>query len=346
MTFPNLEIKNVSRAFGGVNAVDGVSLSLGAGEILALLGASGSGKSTLLRMIAGLENIDHGEVFSEGERVASASFSVSPEKRGLGMVFQDYALFPHLTAAANVMFGLKGATKPQAREIAASWLDKVGLASRAEYYPHQLSGGEQQRVALARALAPNPKAVLMDEPFSGLDPFLRADLQSLTLESLRLAGVAALIVSHDTDEALAIADQVAIMDKGRILQAGSPRAVYEAPVSLQVARALGPIWTFPCKGENGKAETPFGTYSTSLSGDILLVARPEATHVSPNHDGEFIVTDSRGVGRLVTLTLMSANTRIQALVEANVEPSTGVKMRAHVAQKDAFLFQATNVPAR
>jgi iron(III) transport system ATP-binding protein len=345
MSAPSVEIKGVSRSFGSLKAVDNVSLSVQVGEVLALLGASGSGKSTLLRIVAGLEGVDQGEVHADGHLVSNATTSLSPEKRGLGMVFQDYALFPHLTAAQNIMFGLRSLGKEQAKAKAYDWMGKVGLSARADYFPHQLSGGEQQRVALARALAPMPKAVLMDEPFSGLDPYLRADLQSLTLETLRASGVGAIIVSHDTDEALAIADQVAIMDKGRILQAGPPREVYEAPVALRVARALGPIWTCECTSEKGQVVTPFGTFETLQNGPLVLVGRPEATLMSHDAASPFIVTDVRGVGRLVTVTLRHKEQRIQALIASHLAPSLGQPMALSLAPKDAFLFPLSSVGA-
>jgi iron(III) transport system ATP-binding protein len=343
---PSLEVRNACRTFGTIKAVDGVSLTVQNGEIVALLGASGSGKSTLLRILAGLEGVDLGDVFSGGELVSSPSFLLPPEKRGLGMVFQDFALFPHLTALQNVSFGLHGRSKLQANETAQNWLAKVGLASRASYYPHQLSGGEQQRVALARALAPAPKAVLMDEPFSGLDPHLRADLQSLTLETLRSEGVAAVIVSHDTDEALAVADQVAIMDRGRVLQSGAPRNVYDAPCSLDVARALGPIWTYHCHTDTGLTHTPFGSFQTKHRGDLLLVGRPEATSLTADDHSPFTVSDVRGVGRLVTVTLTDQVGRITARVSAHHAPAIGQTMAITLMPKDAFIFPASAATSR
>jgi iron(III) transport system ATP-binding protein len=341
MNDPSLEARAISRTFGKVTAVNNVTLSIGAGQVVVLLGQSGSGKSTLLRVFAGLEGVDSGEVFANGEQVSSPHTVTPPEQRGLGMVFQDYALFPHLTALGNVAFGLQTLSKTAAQEVAMDWLAKVGLANRGNYFPHQLSGGEQQRVALARALAPQPRAVLMDEPFSGLDPHLRTDLQLTMLSALRQAGVAALIVSHDPEEALAIADQVAIMDRGRIIQTGTPKEVYEAPVSLEAARALGKVWTMSVKADNGIAKTPLGQFATSLTGPIILAARAEATQVLPSSDGAFTVKDIRGVGRFVTVTLEAQESVVRAQMEATLAPPIGSRANISVAAANAFLFQET-----
>jgi iron(III) transport system ATP-binding protein len=340
MNYPSLEARHVSRTFSGHKAVDDVSLTLEAGQIVALLGQSGSGKSTLLRMFAGLESLDVGEVYAGGTLVSSPSQAIAPEKRGLGMVFQDYALFPHLTSADNVAFGLQSLGKKEAKKLALDWLDKVGLADRARYFPHQLSGGEQQRVALARALAPQPSAILMDEPFSGLDPHLRADLQRTMLAALASAGVGALIVSHDTQEALALADQVAIMDHGRIIQAGAPRDVYCAPVSLVAARALGPVWYYSTYAGNGQIETPFGSFPTSTVGPAIVVARPEATSITAAKEGVFHVVDNRGVGRFLNTTLQGPSGLIQARVEAKNALAIGSTVTVAVAAEDVFVFEA------
>jgi iron(III) transport system ATP-binding protein len=344
MSDKRLEARGISRAFGGLKAVENVSLSIEAGQIVALLGRSGSGKSTLLRLFAGLEGLDAGEIWASGQLVSSPLFNVPPEQRGLGMVFQDYALFPHLTALGNVGFGVQRLGKTKARNISMEWLGRVGLTDRADYYPHQLSGGEQQRVALARALAPGPRAVLMDEPFSGLDPHLRVALQRNMLAALREAGVAALIVSHDTEEALGIADHVAIMDQGRIIQAGTPRDVYRQPVSLEAARALGPVWSVAAHAVGGKAQTPFGSFASAVEGPIMIGARPDNTHIRPSETGLYTVVDNRGVGRFVTTTLeglQGFRDVMQARVEANQLLSVGTKVNVTVSPSDVFLFPAS-----
>ncbi|GBF58324.1 Fe(3+) ions import ATP-binding protein FbpC [Candidatus Phycosocius bacilliformis] len=348
MTQFALEARAISRAFGAVKALDGVSLSVPAGKVVALLGQSGSGKSTLLRVLAGLEGIDAGQVLADGHVVSDAQLIVPPEQRPLGMVFQDYALFPHLTALGNVAFGLGKQPKAARLALAENWLDRVGLSHRANAYPHQLSGGEQQRVALARALAPSPRAVLMDEPFSGLDPHLRAELQARTLATLADAGVAALIVSHDTEEALAVADEVAIIEAGRILQSGLPHEVYNQPASLAAARALGAVWALEATSQHGRVETPFGTFPCPHVGQVLLCARPEATQVTLAPDGMFGVTDRRGVGRFRMLRLKTHASPIgtvMAQVEANKAPEIGSAVHIEISPEDVFIFPHQPTPA-
>ncbi len=231
----------VSKSYGGTAVVKQASLRLEPGLLTALLGPSGAGKSTLLRILAGLEPLDDGEV-RIGDRVLSSPRRLVPaEQRHTGLIFQDYALFPHMTALENVMFGLSALPRTDARTRAAGWLDRLSLTARAHAYPHQLSGGEQQRVAIARALAPEPDAILMDEPFSGLDPALEAGVRAASLRALAEAGRPALLVTHDPVAAMAMADRLAVMRAGRILQVGAPEEVYRAPVDLDVARALGPV---------------------------------------------------------------------------------------------------------
>lgn len=338
-----LEARHLTRTFGSVKALDDVSLSIEAGKVLALLGQSGSGKSTLLRVLAGLESLDAGEVYADGRLVSDVRNTVPPEKRPLGMVFQDYALFPHLTALGNVAFGLGQLGKKERLALAASWLERVGLGNRGGAFPHELSGGEQQRVALARALAPNPRAILMDEPFSGLDPHLRADLQSSMLATLAEAGVAALIVSHDTEEALAVADQVAIIEHGRILQSGLPRDVYRAPKSLEAARALGAVWSLDASAHNGQVEMRLGTFSSPFDGSVIVCSRPETTLVTASATGEFTVMDRRGVGRFLTLKLQASTgdgSFITALAEAKTAPDKGQRVAVSLQCEDVFVFKA------
>ena len=333
-----LSARSVSRRFGRVAALSEASLDLAPGEIAALIGPSGSGKSTLLRVMAGLEPVDAGEVL-EADRVVSAPGRLVPaERRQIGLVFQDFALFPHLDARANVAFGLRG--RADAAAEAVRWLELVGLGHRAGAYPHQLSGGEQQRVALARALAPRPGALLLDEPFSGLDPHLRADLQESTLAALRASGTSALVVSHDTDEALAIADRVAVMERGRVAQAGPPSQVHDNPASLAVARALGPICTLPGDADGRLARTPLGVFATALTGKVTLAARPEAIALLPEPDGAFTVTAIRGVGLHRTVHLTDGVHRLVAFVDLHLVPEPGSRVRPAINEGAAHVFAA------
>jgi iron(III) transport system ATP-binding protein len=251
-------LSNVTRLYDGDAALRGVSLAAPEGQVLALLGPSGSGKSTILRLVAGLEPVDEGEVRIAGEACSTTTHTAPPETRRVGMVFQDYALFPHMSAGANVAFGLDKLGRAERDETALYWLDRVGLKHRAGAYPHELSGGEQQRVALARALAPKPRALLLDEPFSGLDAGLRADLRDATLVALADAKVTTLFVTHDAEDALQVADALAILKKGKLLQQGAPRDAYDHPASAEVAAALGPVNSFIGRVERGALATPFG----------------------------------------------------------------------------------------
>jgi iron(III) transport system ATP-binding protein len=231
---PRLEVQNLSHRFGANQVVDDVSLTVMPGQVTCLLGPSGCGKSTTLRIIAGVEQQSSGSVLLDGAVVASDAIHVEPEGRHVGLMFQDFALFPHLTVAQNVGFGMRGDRKTR-RDRVQTLLDRVELAGFSGKYPHELSGGEQQRVALARALAPSPRVMLMDEPFSGLDMRLRDDVRDATLAILKEEETAVLLVTHEPDEAMRMADQIALMRDGRIVQKGAPYNIYNAPVDRQAA---------------------------------------------------------------------------------------------------------------
>lgn len=275
---PAVTARGVSRRYGAKTAVAGVDLDLRSGRITCLLGPSGCGKSTLLRLIAGLEPLDEGEVRAGGRRLSGPGVHVPPEQRGVGLVFQDYALFPHLSVLSNVAFGLKHLPRKERAARALALLEKVHLASRADAWPHMLSGGEQQRVALARALAREPAAVLLDEPFSGLDSHLKAEVRETLLTALRAANAAVLIVTHDAEEALLMADDLALMSQGRILQSGEPQDCYLNPVSMTAARLLGEVNAMPARISAGVAETAFGELPAAhlADGAGMVMARPEA----------------------------------------------------------------------
>ena len=272
---PAVEATGLVRDFGGRRAVDGVDLRLERGSFLAVLGPSGSGKTTLLRMVAGFERPDAGSVRIAGGLVAGPDAWVEPEARRIGMVFQQGALFPHLSVGGNVGFG---AARP---ERARECLELVGLAERAADFPHELSGGERQRVALARALAADPEVVLLDEPFSALDAGLRERLREEVAAILRAAGTSTLLVTHDQSEALSLADTVAVLRDGRIEQVGTPEEVYERPQSQWVAAFLGDADVVPATAGNGYAECELGRFAVAddLRGAVELVIRPESVAI-------------------------------------------------------------------
>jgi iron(III) transport system ATP-binding protein len=273
-----LALRGVRKAFGPVRAVDGVDLDVESGSICALLGPSGCGKTTTLRLIAGLERPDAGEILVAGRTLASSAEFVAPDKRRIGMVFQDYALFPHLDVAANVAYGLGRSPDPAPVRRA---LRLVGLEDSAGRAVHELSGGQQQRVALARALAPTPDLVLLDEPFSNLDAGLRDRLRQEVREILLEAGVTALFVTHDQEEALSLAERVAVMREGRIEQVGSPEEVYSRPASRWMAEFIGEIEVLPGEARGGRAQCELGSFPVEVAaqGPVDVLVRPESLAV-------------------------------------------------------------------
>ncbi|MEM9055708.1 MAG: ABC transporter ATP-binding protein [Pseudomonadota bacterium] len=270
-----LILKDLTKRYGERTVLDQVSLTAAPGEVTMILGASGAGKSTLLRLVAGLEKPSDGAVFSGDTCLSSQRTVVPPEARQIGLVFQDFALFPNMRVTENVRFGMRGITRHDAEAIIAKWLKTLGIAHRADAYPHHLSGGEQQRVAIARALAANPSTIMMDEPFSGLDPANRDTVRSAALEAVREANIPTLMVTHDASEALAYGDQIAVLDQGQLLQAGTPDEVFLKPENLTVAKAFGAL-----------DEAPTDTLATLWPG--LFAGQEGASYYRPE---AFIVSD-------------------------------------------------------
>ena len=256
----SLTFEAVERRYGDKLALRGVSLAIAPGEVVCMLGPSGCGKTTLLRIASGIEKPSKGRVLISGREVAGPERFVPPEERHVGLMFQDFALFPHLTILDNVAFGLKALPREEARREALAGLARVGLERTAAQYPHVLSGGEQQRVALARALVPRPSVMLMDEPFSGLDVQLRTRLQDETLALLRETRATSMIVTHHPEEAMRLGDRIVVMREGRIVQAGSLTQLYRDPVDLFVARLFSEINEIPWVVEGGALRTPVGTF--------------------------------------------------------------------------------------
>ncbi len=333
----SVSLTNVRRAYAGVAALDSVSLTAPEAKVLALLGPSGSGKSTIMRLIAGLEAVDAGEVRIGDEIVSAPGRTLPAEARRIGMVFQDYALFPHLNAGANVAFGLDKLPRAERDETALRWLDRVGLKHRAHAYPHELSGGEQQRVALARALAPAPRAVLLDEPFSGLDPVLRAELRDATLTTLAETRTTTLFVTHDAEDALQVADRLVILKSGRVLQEAPPREAYDEPASLHVAAALGSINTYRGSVQNGAVQTPFGAVAAAHlaeGADADVAVRAEAIALRPG--ASVRVRDVRPHGAHDLVRLEANGVIWRALAPARI--SLGETVDVEIAPTGAFAF--------
>lgn len=274
---PRLDVTNLNRTFGGRRVVKDVSLQIAAGQVTCLLGPSGCGKSTTLRMIAGVESLDSGTVTIDGKVMADGAKNQPPETRSVGLMFQDFALFPHLTVAQNVAFGLKGTASEKTRRV-SDLLEKVTLSGFSAKYPHQLSGGEQQRIALARALAPRPRVMLMDEPFSGLDNRLRDGIRDATLDILKAEGTAVLLVTHEPDEAMRMGDEIALMRDGAIVQRGAPYNIYNAPADREAAAFFSDINVIRGTSRGALTETPFGAFLTpgqSDGAEVDIVIRPQ-----------------------------------------------------------------------
>jgi iron(III) transport system ATP-binding protein len=314
-TDASLVLEDVSKSYGSVAAADEVSLQAAPGELVTLIGPSGCGKSTTLRLVAGLERPDAGSIRIAGEQVAGRRCWVPPERRRVGLVFQDHALFPHLTVARNVAFGIDRLPRAEQRTRVGEVLDLVRLGELASRYPHELSGGEQQRVALARALAPRPAVVLLDEPFSSLDETLRAQVRAETVSALRETGTTAMLVTHDQTEALSTGDRVVVMRGGRIEQADTPQRVFEAPATRFVASFMGDADFLPAHVQNALLTCEIGVVSTvpgwaHTDVDVDVVLRPHEVALAPDPGSasRVVAVEYHGAFVLHTVRLPSGRT--------------------------------------
>ncbi|HEX6957156.1 MAG TPA: ABC transporter ATP-binding protein [Ferrovibrio sp.] len=343
-----LSLDRVSHAYDGRPILRGVTFSVAPGEVACLLGPSGCGKTTLLRVVAGLERLDDGQVAIGGRSVADAAagLHLPPERRRVGLMFQDYALFPHLSVVDNVAFGLAGRDGAAARMTARAALARLGLEEYAECYPHMLSSGQQQRCALLRALLPAPQVLLLDEPFSALDASLRAAVRDDTLRILREAGVATLIVTHDPEEAMAVADRIGVMAGGRLLQHGTPADLYLKPASGFVATLLGPVNRLRGRVAAGAVETPLGRFPAGELAEgaaVELLFRPESLLLNATGDAATAtVLDARLLGRAsrITLALAGLEHAIEAVIPAVHLPPAGTTVRVKIEPGAALVLEA------
>ncbi len=344
-----LHVIGVSHAYGDNQVLDNASLIIPAGELVCLLGPSGSGKTTLMRLAAGLERLRHGKILIDDEIVADPGMHVPPEHRGIGLMFQDYALFPHLSIIDNVTFGLAGQPKDKARRRAMDILGQVGMTGHAESHPHMLSGGQQQRIALARALAPEPKLLLLDEPFSGLDTNMRGQIREQTLNVLKQSGVATLMVTHDPEEAMFMADRIKILgENGKILQAGRPHEIYYHPEHEFVAKLFGLMNRFEGVVKGGSVEIPLGKIRAEGLGeglDVEVLVRPEGvTLESDSETGtpvEVLSTHLLGHDNIVRVRLTGNGGEGQELyvrIHHAFEPELSKRITAGVDTEYAFIF--------
>ena len=354
---PLLEVRNVTRRFNNRAVVDDLSLKVMPGQVTCLLGPSGCGKSTTLRIIAGVDRQDEGAVIVNGRVISDADTDMPPEARSIGLMFQDFALFPHLSVAENVAFGLTG-SKTENRQRAAELLARVDMGRAFDMYPHQLSGGEQQRVALVRALAPRPKIMLMDEPFSGLDERLKDEIRDTTLAVLKDEGTAVLLVTHEPDEAMRMADEIALMRDGRIVQQGAPYNIYNAPVDRACAAFFSDINVIEGKVEGALVSTAFGEFLAPGHPDgerIDIVIRPQHLRIDFDRGGKGpnptaadgvpargVVERARFIGRdsLVEFRMDYDGSILKATVPSVFLPSPGTALGLMIRRERCFVFKS------
>jgi iron(III) transport system ATP-binding protein len=341
-----LTFENVERRFRTSMALAGVSLDIAPGEVVCLLGPSGCGKTTLLRITSGIEKPSKGRVLINEFEVAGPHRFVPPEKRNVGLMFQDFALFPHLSILDNVAFGLKALPREDARREALAALARVGLERHAQAFPNTLSGGEQQRVALARAIVPRPAVMLMDEPFSGLDVQLRERLQEETLRILRETRATSLIVTHAPSEALRLGNRIAVMRSGRLVQVGKAEELYRNPADLFVARLFSEINEIPMRVSGGALRTPLGSFAVPglADGDaaILCIRRRAITLA---RDGEGIpgrVLHARFLGDLFALEIAAQGFErpLVTVVREFELPEPGSDVRISIDPGSVLVFPA------
>ena len=343
-----LAFENVVQLFGEVRAVDGVSLTVAPGELVCLLGHSGCGKTTLLRIAAGVEAPTAGRVLMDGLEVSGPAAFVPPELRGIGLMFQDYALFPHLSVLRNVAFGLRDLPAAAAEASARRALARVGLDRYGGEYPHTLSGGEQQRVALARSIAPRPGVLLMDEPFSNLDRRMRDAIRDETVAILRETRATTIVVTHDPEEAMRIADRIVLMRSGRIVQAGTAEEVYHRPVDLFAARFFCDFNEIEGMARNGRVATPVGDFAAPHLEDetrTIVCIRPEGVRLrgsGPSVPGRAVARRFLGEVDLVHVAVEGLDRPLQARVRDKPRTEVGHDVGVDIDRNEVLVFAASH----
>lgn len=343
-----LEFRHIAHAYNGTPSVEDISFTVSQGEVVTLLGPSGCGKTTLLRLAAGLERPVDGEIWLDDRLVSDPARVVAPETRGVGFMFQDYALFPHLTVLENVLFGL-GDKGSAAMRRGLDVLAETNIESLADAYPHELSGGQQQRVALARALAPRPSVILLDEPYAGLDSRLRERIRDQMLHVLKAAGTAALMVTHDAEEAMFMSDNIIVMRQGQVEQSGRPVNLYCQPNTAFVAEFFGEVNRLEGYVSNGCIETILGSFDappSMMDGDpASIVIRHEGLIIEPDGTGDdanAFVMEARLLGRasLIHLSVPTGTDELHfhARVPGLNSLQTGSPVRITVDATQAFVF--------
>ena len=340
-----LRFENVSHRFGAERVLRDATLEARAGEVTCLLGPSGGGKTTLLRLAAGLERLQSGRILLDGETLCEPGRQPPPERRPVGLVFQDHVLFPHQTVGENLAFGLRHLPVRERRDTVSESLRAVSLAGLAHRYPDTLSGGEQQRVALARALAPAPRALLLDEPFANVDVTLRRALREGARRALRRSGGIAMVVTHDPDEALELADRIAILERGRIVQTGSPREIWRAPAAAAVAKLFGQAQHLRGVARDGVVQTPFGALPWAGDGaDAFdVVARPAAIGLRKADQGAR-VQDIRFLGERYLILASVDGQTLRASVREPGDIAVGDRVTAVFDPQGTFVYRSSSHP--
>ncbi|SDB61584.1 iron(III) transport system ATP-binding protein [Desulfonatronum thiosulfatophilum] len=353
----SLKIEDIRHAYNGKTVLRNINLEVQSGEVICLLGPSGCGKTTLLRLIAGLEELQSGRIQVNEQVFADGHRQMPPEQRGIGFLFQDFALFPHLTVLENTMFGLSSVkARAERRNRALNALQQVDMRDFASVYPHELSGGQQQRVALARALAPNPGIMLLDEPFSSLDARLRVQIRDQTLHVLKSSGVATVMVTHDPEEAMFMGDRIVLMHQGRIIQSGSPVELYSNPINAFVTTFFSDVNVIKGTVHDGRVETDLGVLfarDIEEGGQVEIMFRPEAVQVFQDDPKLQCVAVAAQVqatrllpgATLVHLRLASAQTEngdihLHARVPCVFPMPEGAKVYVHVPADQFHIFPA------
>lgn len=341
-----LKLHDLACGYQDQRVVQSLNLHLNAGDIGCLLGSSGCGKTTTLRAIAGFEPVHEGEIVLAGEVISRAGFTLAPEKRRIGMVFQDYALFPHLTVADNIAFGIRN--HPRLAQVVGEMLELVNLGALGKRHPHELSGGQQQRVALARALAPEPQLLLLDEPFSNLDGELRRRLSHEVRDILKARGTSAILVTHDQEEAFAVSDQVGVFQAGRLEQWDTPYNLYHKPATPYVASFIGQGYFIPGRSiDSAWVQTELGrlqvnsVYAVAAGTSVNVLLRPDAIAYAPDSPLKARVLSKTFQGAVSLYRLqLAAGIQLQALLPSHVDVRLGNEVGIQVVAEHLALFPA------
>ena len=337
MAFDNLLIRtrSVSKSYDEEQVLSDFNLDVWKGSITGILGSSGSGKTTALRLIAGFDRPDAGIIEMKNEVIVSDEVWLPPEKRNIGMVFQDYALFPHLTVEKNIAFGLgkNDLEKGRLKEV----IDMCNLTGLINKFPQELSGGQQQRVALARALAPNPEVVLLDEPFTSLDAQMARVLRDEVVELLKNTETTAIIVTHDQEEALSVCDVVSVLEKGKIIQSSTPQEIYLNPVSKTVANSVGDPNILKGFSIDGRVETSLGTFVSAYEGALDVSIRPECIELNLDSEGSYIVKECTFYGHDQVISFQNSKGEVfRARSLPNTIYEAGDKVNIEISEVTTF----------